>query len=144
MNLWPTAANPGRRCKVAETLRPIPVIDYQAELCRGLILLKAATQYFEVRYVLSVQKRGSIAIEGEMRLLVTTDRPNNGWIETLRCLWCKCMHEAPMWPIHGSYRCRTCYRRHPVPWEVGNHSPADVAALVHGRWSSHTLSEVPK
>jgi len=26
------------------------------------------------------------------------------------------MHDAPMWPIHGSYRCRTCGQSYPVPW----------------------------
>jgi hypothetical protein len=31
-------------------------------------------------------------------------------------LWCRRMHEAPMWPIHGSYRCRICARSYPVPW----------------------------
>jgi hypothetical protein len=31
--------------------------------------------------------------------------------------WCKLMHPAPMWPSHGRYRCRTCRRDYPVPWE---------------------------
>jgi hypothetical protein len=31
--------------------------------------------------------------------------------------WCRMMHPAPMWPSHGSYRCRTCWREYPVPWE---------------------------
>jgi len=26
------------------------------------------------------------------------------------------MHNAPMWPIHGQYECRTCGRHHDVPW----------------------------
>ncbi len=29
--------------------------------------------------------------------------------------WCILMHHAPMWPIHGYYRCRTCGRRFPFP-----------------------------
>ena len=33
-------------------------------------------------------------------------------------LWCRLMHAAPMWPIHGSYRCRICRRSYPVPWSV--------------------------
>ncbi len=31
--------------------------------------------------------------------------------------WCKSMHTSPMWPSHGHYRCRTCGREYPVPWE---------------------------
>lgn len=31
-------------------------------------------------------------------------------------LWCIQVHDAPMWPIHGQYQCRTCFRRRPVPW----------------------------
>jgi hypothetical protein len=31
-------------------------------------------------------------------------------------MWCDLMHNAPMWPIHGQYECRTCGRRHPVRW----------------------------
>jgi hypothetical protein len=95
--------------------------------------------------VLSMQKQRSTASEGEMRLLVTADIPSNGWIEALRCLWCKWMHDTAMWPIHGWYRCRTCYRRHPVPWEPGNHSPADVRPLARGhRWESPAIPEVPQ
>ncbi len=32
-------------------------------------------------------------------------------------IWCRMMHESPMWPIHGHYECRTCGRRYPVSWE---------------------------
>jgi hypothetical protein len=32
--------------------------------------------------------------------------------------WCRLMHGAPMWPIHGRYRCATCMRVYPVPWEA--------------------------
>jgi hypothetical protein len=32
-------------------------------------------------------------------------------------VWCRLMHESPMWPIHGQYECRTCRRRYPVVWE---------------------------
>lgn len=31
-------------------------------------------------------------------------------------MWCDLMHDAPMWPIHGQYECRTCGRRHRVGW----------------------------
>jgi hypothetical protein len=36
--------------------------------------------------------------------------------DTLGSLWCSLAHEAPMWPIHGHYECRTCGRLHRVPW----------------------------
>jgi hypothetical protein len=32
--------------------------------------------------------------------------------------WCGLMHDAPMWPIHGTYECRTCGRHYPVPWNM--------------------------
>jgi len=32
-------------------------------------------------------------------------------------LWCRLMHPAPMWPVHGRYRCRACLREYPVYWE---------------------------
>jgi len=34
--------------------------------------------------------------------------------------WCGLMHNAPMWPIRGSYRCRTCGLSYPVSWD-GEH-----------------------
>jgi hypothetical protein len=40
--------------------------------------------------------------------------------ERLREVWCRMMHDALMWPIHGSYRCRTCGQSYPVPW-AGEH-----------------------
>jgi hypothetical protein len=36
--------------------------------------------------------------------------------DTLGVLWCRFLHDAPMWPIHGAYRCRICARRYAVPW----------------------------
>jgi hypothetical protein len=37
-------------------------------------------------------------------------------IERLGNWWCKFIHDAPTWPIHGQYECRTCGRHHPVIW----------------------------
>ena len=31
-------------------------------------------------------------------------------------LWCTLMHEAPMWPIGGRYRCSICLRTYPISW----------------------------
>jgi hypothetical protein len=36
--------------------------------------------------------------------------------EALANWWCANLHDAPMWPIHGQYRCRTCGRRQAVLW----------------------------
>lgn len=30
---------------------------------------------------------------------------------TFGTFWCLLMHDAPMWPIHGAYECRSCGRR---------------------------------
>jgi hypothetical protein len=40
-------------------------------------------------------------------------------------LWCRLIHPAPMWPVHGYYRCPACRRQYAVPWEV---RPFTVAA----------------
>lgn len=32
-------------------------------------------------------------------------------------LWCEVVHDAPTWPIHGHYHCRTCGREYLVTWE---------------------------
>jgi hypothetical protein len=41
-----------------------------------------------------------------------------GSLERLGEAWCALMHDSPMWPIHGSYECRTCGRHYPVPWST--------------------------
>ena len=46
--------------------------------------------------------------------------------EKLGALWCVVMHDSPMWPIHGEYQCRTCGRRHPVPWAAEHFVKASV------------------
>lgn len=35
----------------------------------------------------------------------------------LRSVWCRVMHDAPRWPIHGQYECGVCGAHYPVPWE---------------------------
>jgi len=39
-------------------------------------------------------------------------------------LWCRTMHQSPMWPIHGQYQCRRCMRCFSVPWGAGCPSEA--------------------
>lgn len=36
--------------------------------------------------------------------------------DRLGAMWCGLMHNAPMWPIHGQYRCGDCGRQYPVRW----------------------------
>jgi hypothetical protein len=31
-------------------------------------------------------------------------------------MWCKTVHNRPMWPIHGKYICERCLREFDVPW----------------------------
>ena len=42
-------------------------------------------------------------------------------LEKLGGAWCSLMHDAPMWPMHGKYECRTCGRHYPVPWSGERH-----------------------
>ena len=39
-------------------------------------------------------------------------------LEKLCEVWCGLVHDAPMWPIHDQYECRTCGRHYPVPWSA--------------------------
>ena len=47
-----------------------------------------------------------------------------------RCsdLWCQYMHEGALWPMHGSYQCRECFRVRVVPWADDRAPVASVAA----------------
>jgi hypothetical protein len=44
-----------------------------------------------------------------------------GWAGLLGTFWCRHFHASVMWPIHGQYRCRECYRLYSVPWQRGEH-----------------------
>ena len=37
-------------------------------------------------------------------------------LECLGIWWCRMMHNSPMWPISGHYRCRACGRNFVVSW----------------------------
>jgi hypothetical protein len=54
-------------------------------------------------------------------------------------LWCDFMHDAPMWPMHGHYECRTCGRRFEVPWMQGSENPrrSDLRVLSQAVAGSH-------
>jgi len=49
----------------------------------------------------------------------------------LGAVWCRSMHDSPMWPIHGQYQCRTCGRHYSVPWSAAallpTHAPIHQA-----------------
>ncbi len=54
--------------------------------------------------------------------------------EFVRDAWCYVMHPDPMWPVNGTYRCPTCQRLYPVPWESGN---------TRWNYSSQSVRETP-
>jgi len=76
-------------------------------------------------------------------------------------LWCSLMHQAPMWPMRGYYRCSICMRTYPVLWahkealaagpgrmspamertvtQIGNFAVAPVAFAGDRRRSSGTV-----
>jgi hypothetical protein len=51
----------------------------------------------------------------------------------LGALWCTFMHDAPMWPTHGHYQCRTCGRHYPVPWAGDKTLPDALPAANSAR-----------
>ena len=47
----------------------------------------------------------------------------------LGVFWCRLMHDAPMWPIHGTYQCRICAQSYTVPW-ARNYPLSGSAAAI--------------
>jgi hypothetical protein len=52
-----------------------------------------------------------------MERTVELDTHLNDWVDLLGAFWCRHFHDSVMWPIHGEYECRSCGRRHSVPWD---------------------------
>jgi hypothetical protein len=52
----------------------------------------------------------------------TPDQQN--WLTRMGDVWCRMMHRDVMWPIHGKFQCRKCFRLHPITWggRVEDHS----------------------
>jgi hypothetical protein len=61
----------------------------------------------------------------------------------LAAIWCGFMHDSPMWPIHGEYRCRTCGRSSPVGWAVGRDSARMDLAAAGGPMQSVRSALLP-
>jgi hypothetical protein len=57
---------------------------------------------------------------------------------TLKTTWCKLCHGAPMWPMHGYYRCSICLRKHPVPWACRGEGPVGHSGVPAGVHSAPT------
>ncbi|MBL8231830.1 MAG: hypothetical protein JNL98_25255 [Bryobacterales bacterium] len=62
-------------------------------------------------------------------------------------VWCYVMHPAPMRPVSGQYRCPSCLRQYPVPWEAGHSRwrlqvdpPAPVPVLIERSASGGALA----
>src|SRR5215813_1058082 len=60
-------------------------------------------------------------------------------MERLGTAWCELAHDAPMWPVHGQYECRSCGRHYPVPWSETQPLVAAVARVRPMRVSSALL-----
>ena len=41
--------------------------------------------------------------------------------ELVSRFWCRHFHKSLMRPVHGTYKCATCLRMWPVPWEHRAH-----------------------
>jgi hypothetical protein len=50
-------------------------------------------------------------------------------INRVNRIWCEIMHNAPMWPMHGQYECRTCGRHYNVEW-AGEPAHAPTAPIA--------------
>ena len=50
------------------------------------------------------------------------------FLELCSDLWCRYMHAGALWPMHGSYQCRECFRMRVVPWTDERPTAASVAA----------------
>jgi hypothetical protein len=40
--------------------------------------------------------------------------------DRMTTVWCRAFHPDPMLPVHGIYRCPSCLRLYPVPWQEGD------------------------
>jgi hypothetical protein len=62
-------------------------------------------------------------------------------MEKLGFLWCKSLHNSPMWPIHGHYTCRVCHRQYQVPWD--SRQPVNTVELAPARkLIPHSVSKI--
>lgn len=46
----------------------------------------------------------------------TAAEQNFEFTQMIGRVWCRVMHDSPMWPIHGHYQCGACGRHFPVRW----------------------------
>jgi hypothetical protein len=57
--------------------------------------------------------------------------------------WCRATHKRTLWPIHGEYKCSTCFRRYRVLWETEEVHP-EPKQLKHARHKvSHNAAQAP-
>lgn len=64
-----------------------------------------------------------------MTRAVDREMPPADWADLLGTFWCKHFHASVMWPIHGEYECRSCGRRHSVPWDPRDKMQQDRRSL---------------
>ncbi len=80
-----------------------------------------------------------------MAQLVIMDQPQAlgesiGLLEKLGILWCRSLHNSPMWPIHGHYTCRVCHRQYQVPWD--SRQPVNTVELAPSKLNPYTVSKI--
>lgn len=56
------------------------------------------------------------------------------WMNRIGEWWCVRMHDAVMWPAHGKYRCRTCFREYAVEFEGVPQRGANRPSLPLSGW----------
>ena len=61
------------------------------------------------------------------------------FLEEAGRIWCIHMHTGVMWPFRGRYRCRTCLREYPVPFEPRRETQSDARPRVNMVLNGGTL-----
>jgi hypothetical protein len=51
-------------------------------------------------------------------------------LERAEIFWCSAMHSDVMWPLSGSYRCRTCLREYTVCFEHAGDKPGARPSIL--------------
>jgi hypothetical protein len=70
---------------------------------------------FRSQYLERILRPGDT--KGHQKARIYVRAAMNNLLDRISEAWCKTMHPEPMWPAHGSYQCRVCFRKFPVAWE---------------------------
>ncbi len=61
-------------------------------------------------------------------------------VSKLGDVWCDVAHDNASWPVQGHYYCKTCWRKHRVPWAVA--PTASVARRSAGTGNQQALGRL--